>query len=378
MGAVDDYDLVVVGAGIFGVYAATHFARRKIRVLLVESEKRLWSKASLVNQARVHLGYHYPRSIATARLANDYRQRFEAEHMDFINGRFEHFYGIDKHGSLTSAEQFERFCAHLGIPCQRVAIFQPLRVERLSAVYKTNEPSFDPLLLRRRYQSEVRGLDIELALASRVEDVEVARERWVLRVVSAEGYSREVRTATVLNATYSSINSVNALFGFDAIAASYEMSEIAIVDAPMLRGKGLTVMDGPYASIMPFGCSSFHSISSVLYTHHEVNKRPLPTFDCQKQRADCSPNNLKICGFCPAQPQSNYSKMISQLGHYLEGIDQCNHHGSLFTVKTKLQSTHIDDARPTDMRVLRTSPTYAYIFSGKINSIYEVESLNVQ
>ena len=70
--------------------------------------------------------------------------------------------------------------------------------------------------------------------------------------------------------------------------------------------------------------------------------------------------------------------MISQLGHYLEGIDQCNHHGSLFTVKTKLQSTHIDDARPTDMRVLRTSPTYAYIFSGKINSIYEVESLNVQ
>lgn len=378
MDAIDDYDLVIIGAGFFGVYAAAYFGRKKVRVLLIESEERPWSKASLVNQARVHVGYHYPRSIATARLAHDYRQRFEAEHKDLINGHFQHMYGIDKYASLTSAEQFERFCGHLEIPCQRVTISRPLRSERLTALYKIDEPSFDPLLLRQRYLSEVQEIDVELALSSRVVCVEMVKERWVIHIVSAGSYSRTVRTATVLNATYSSINSVNALFGFDVIAASYEMSEIAIVDAPMLRGKGLTVIDGPYGSIMPFGYSSFHSISSVLYTHHAVDGRPHPTFDCQNRRVDCSPSNLKICAFCPEKPRSNYLKMISQLRHYIEGADQCHHHGSLFTIKTKLKSSHIDDARPTDMRILRTSPTYAYIFSGKINSIYEVEKLSVQ
>ena len=378
MPVVEEYDVVIIGAGFFGMYAATYFQRKQARVLVIEAERHPWSKASLVNQARVHLGYHYPRSIATARLAHDYRERFEAEHKNFINGRFEHYYGIDKHGSLTGVDQFDRFCSYLGIPCQQMKAFDPFRSERLAALFKTNEPSFDPLLLRQKYLAEMLDADVELAVASHVSDAEIERERWRLRVVSSDSRSREVTTATVLNATYSSINSVNAVFGFDSIAAGYEMSEIAIVNAPMLRGMALTVMDGPYASIMPFGCSSFHSLSSVLYTHHALDSHVDPTFDCQKQRADCMPQSLRICSSCPEQPPSNFPKMISQLGLYMNGASQCNHHGSLFTIKTKLKSTHVDDARPTDMRVLRTSPTYAYIFSGKINSIYEVEKLNVQ
>ena len=377
MPEVEDYDLIVVGSGFFGVYAATHFARQNARVLIIEADVRPWSRASLVNQARVHLGYHYPRSIATARQAHDYRERFEAEHREAINGRFDHYYAIDQHGSLTGIDQFVRFCGYLGIDCQQTKIFDPFRIDRLAALFRTTEPSFDPLLLRQRYLALIRQLNVELMLGSRVEETTAESGRWSIRVGSSDGEYKNVRTSTVLNATYSSINSVNAVFGFDAIAVGYEMSEIAVVNAPMLRGMGLTVMDGPYGSVMPFGCSSFHSLSSVPYTHHALDNHTHPTFDCQKQRRDCSPNNPQLCTSCPEQPRSNYPKMLRQLGHYLNGAAQCSHHGSLFTIKTKLQSTHIDDARPTDIRVLSTLPTYAFVLSGKINSIYEVESLNV-
>ena len=75
-----DYDIVVIGAGIFGSYASLHFAKKQCKVLLLDAEPRPWLKASAVNQARMHVGYHYPRSIATAQLAHDYLIRFGEEH----------------------------------------------------------------------------------------------------------------------------------------------------------------------------------------------------------------------------------------------------------------------------------------------------------
>ena len=53
-------------------------------------------KASIVNQARITLGYHYPRSIATAIISNEYRERFINDHKMFINKKYKKYYAIDK------------------------------------------------------------------------------------------------------------------------------------------------------------------------------------------------------------------------------------------------------------------------------------------
>ena len=82
------FDTVIVGGGIFGCYAALYLAGKGARVALLEKEDRLFRKASLVNQARLHGGYHYPRSIATAALSDEHKARFTAEHRDFVNFSF--------------------------------------------------------------------------------------------------------------------------------------------------------------------------------------------------------------------------------------------------------------------------------------------------
>jgi len=60
-------DCIIIGAGIFGLYAAKILAAKKKKVIVLECSKRPFARASAINQARVHNGYHYPRSYETAK-----------------------------------------------------------------------------------------------------------------------------------------------------------------------------------------------------------------------------------------------------------------------------------------------------------------------
>jgi len=42
-------------------------------------------RASQINQARVHNGYHYPRSVTTAKSSAEYYDRFTTEFSSCIN-----------------------------------------------------------------------------------------------------------------------------------------------------------------------------------------------------------------------------------------------------------------------------------------------------
>ena len=56
---------LVVGGGFYGCMIACHLRRRHAGVWLLEKGPGLLGRASYANQARVHQGYHYPRSLLT-------------------------------------------------------------------------------------------------------------------------------------------------------------------------------------------------------------------------------------------------------------------------------------------------------------------------
>jgi hypothetical protein len=60
------FDAVVIGGGFYGCNLARFLSNRWQRVVVVEKEPELLTRASYVNQARIHSGYHYPRSFLTA------------------------------------------------------------------------------------------------------------------------------------------------------------------------------------------------------------------------------------------------------------------------------------------------------------------------
>jgi len=377
MNAQKKYDFLIIGGGIFGCYAALYLAGKGRKICLLEKEKELFKKASIVNQARLHSGYHYPRSIATAVMSDDYKERFIKEHAPFINSQFEKYYAIEKFGSLTDAAQFERFCHFIGIKFELVMEHPLFNFQRLEALYLTKEYTFDPILMGEYYKQQLEeNPRIEIRRHTKILEAECDTHDWKVTHQNIE--NQEVATlkaTTVINATYSGSNGVNRLFGVSEIELMHEISEITFFNSKELKNIGLTVMDGQFGSIMPYGKSNLLSLSSVAYTHHKVSFDRRPVFDCQKKNPECRPDFLSNCNCCPAKPSSNYRKMMSQIRHYFSKNVQLHYYSSFFTIKSKLKANHIDDGRPTEVNLLHENPHFYCIFAGKINSIYEVEKV---
>ena len=308
-------------------------------------------------------------------MSDDNKKRFTEEHKDFINFSFEKYYAIDKYSSLTDAAQFERFCQYINIKCERVYDHPLFNYERLEALYLTTEYSFDPILIGEFYKEKIKAnKNIAVFNFHKINKVEKINSEWEIKLINlSEDSIKKIKTTSVINATYSGSNAVNRQFGVNDIQLMHEISEIAFITSPQLNDIGLTVMDGQFGSVMPYGKSGLLSLSSVAYTHHKVSNDNLPTFDCQKINKNCTPAFSSICNFCEAKPSSNYRKMIAQMQRYYSDKVELNYMTSYFTIKSKLKANHIDDGRPTEISRLHENPDFYCIFAGKINSIYEIE-----
>ena len=53
---VEKYDKIIIGAGIYGMYAAKKILEKKpnTKVLIIEVEKEPFNRGSYINQARLH------------------------------------------------------------------------------------------------------------------------------------------------------------------------------------------------------------------------------------------------------------------------------------------------------------------------------------
>ncbi|MEZ4988383.1 MAG: FAD-dependent oxidoreductase [Saprospiraceae bacterium] len=208
-------DFLVVGGGIFGVYSALYLADKGHEVVVVEKEGELMRKASIVNQARLHGGYHYPRSVATALMSDENKARFTHDHRDFILFDFDKYYAIDRFGSLTDAAQFERFCQYIDIPCTAVKEHPLFNYHRLEAVFKTVEYTFDPILIARYYDHRIRAHQrIQVLTRRKITEAHAFSTHWETAIRHLDtGQTEQWHTGQVINATYSASNSVNRLFG---------------------------------------------------------------------------------------------------------------------------------------------------------------------
>ena len=114
------YDKIILGAGLYGLYAAQLCASRGQHVLVLECDDAPFKRATYINQARVHQGYHYPRSLSTAMKSAGYFARFNKDYGFCINREFQKVYATSSEYSWSDGTQFKKFCEAAQIPCEEL------------------------------------------------------------------------------------------------------------------------------------------------------------------------------------------------------------------------------------------------------------------
>ena len=114
------YDKIIIVAGLYGLYAAKKSIEKGEKVLVIEKDQAPFMRATYINQARVHMGYHYPRSLTTAMKSAGYFKRFLDDYSFCIHTSFDQIYATSAEFSWTGAAEFEAFCKAAGIKCEVV------------------------------------------------------------------------------------------------------------------------------------------------------------------------------------------------------------------------------------------------------------------
>jgi len=370
------YDKIIIGAGLYGMYSALYCGRLGQKVLVLEKDKAPFSRATYINQARVHMGYHYPRSLMTAMKSAGYFKRFVEDYGFSIHQSFEQIYATSAAFSWTNAPEFRAFCKAADIRCEDVPVSKYFKNGLCDGAFLTEEYTYDAMILRDYFVDEISKFNnVEIIYDCDLLKIAEDGDRYVVEY--KDTLSENIKKADapfVLNATYASVNQIlKCADREDLFDIKYELCEIILCEvSEKLKNIGLTVMDGPFFSIMPFGKTGLHSLTAVTFTPHVTSRDELPTFACQSG-TDCTIQKLLNCNMCKNKPKSAWPYMSHLADKYMLDELSYRYKESLFSMKPILKSSEVDDSRPTAIRIHTDKPMFISVLSGKINTVYDLD-----
>ena len=179
--------------------------------------------------------------------------------------------------------------------------------------------------------------------------------------VQHAGRTSTITANRIFSCTYSRLNAVPVASQIEPVPLKHELTEITLVRVPeVLQSLGVTLMDGPFFSCMPFPARSCHSLTHVRYTPHghwfdRGAETPWPLAE---------PLNRNR--------QTAFPSMMRDAARFLPIISRVEYLDSLWEVKTVLPRSEVDDSRPILFRAHHGLRNFHLILGAKIDNIYDV------
>jgi putative uncharacterized protein (fragment) len=357
---------VIIGGGFYGLRIALYLHEELgvDNIVIIEKETVLMDRASYVNQARIHNGYHYPRSVLTGFRSAVNFPVFVDEYGPAVVSNFEKYYGIAKQLSKVNAKQFEHFCEKIGSEIERAPrdIEKMFNPSLIGEVFKVKEYAFNSRKLRELLVERInkyKGISIHTGESVSKIELPADSAGKINVVTDRDNYEADF----VLNCTYSNINTLHRASGLPLVGLKHEITEMCLVELPQqLKDFSITVMDGPFFSIMPFPSKNLYTLSHVRYTPHES------WIDDE----NTSTERIKTHEYLKNRPfKSNYRQMYNDVVRFIPALKDMKYRESIVEVKTVLVKSEDDDSRPILFRNDFGNDGYICIMGGKLDNIYD-------
>ena len=158
----------IIGAGLFGCCIGYELHRAGYNVTIIEQDYDIMQRASKCNHNRIHFGYHYPRSLDTAKQSLDGLEYFTKHYIESIVSGFPNYYMIAQKGSNVTSLEYIEFCEKLNIN-NEYNIFPPdnlVNKKLISSSVKVYEVIYDYKTLKKlvRFHTSYHFNQFELFL----------------------------------------------------------------------------------------------------------------------------------------------------------------------------------------------------------------------
>lgn len=340
-------DILIIGAGLFGCCAAIELSKAGFSVDLIDTESDIMQHASKVNHNRVHLGYHYLRSIETAEQSLEGLLSFMITYGGAIESQFDNFYAIAKYESRTTPDDFLNFCEKVGIHHDYAYPEDKfLNKDMLDACFKVPEPVFDYSTLKRMVGENLAKTEAKVLLGHNLSDLTKLEDHYTARINNInKNYD------VVINASYANFNNINTMLGIPPKKLLYDRVVIPEFkyQSPAF---GLTVMDGLFCSVMPKG----KQVNEFLLYHvkHSVVESDLaetrPSFNLES-------NDI-------------YKEVYKHSELYMPFLKEVTQNGYKEVVRV-INKNH-NDARLTELFTYEGFGNYFALLSGKITTCVQL------
>ena len=242
--------IAIIGAGWYGCHIALELRKKNINVEVFEAKNDIFEAASMYNQNRLHLGYHYPRSYHTRMQAKSGYNSFKGVYGDLTYPVRNNLYAIHKNKSLLDFDTYKQIMYASGLECNEVSP-DMYGFQNLSGVLRTEEMLIDASASKDYFKA---SLDGNLRLGEAISDIKIVKNNVYLNEVNKYDY--------VINCTWGAFK---PQFPFShyfqaCLTLLYECNDCEYA---------LTVMDGDLFSLYPYKDKLF-TLTHVDHTHLDI------------------------------------------------------------------------------------------------------------
>ncbi len=328
--------IAIIGAGLFGCVSAIKLSQEGFEVVLYDKSLPL-KKATVNNQHRIHLGFHYPRSLETIAECKRGYESFMKEYGDCVEFFDENLYLFHKDSVISPAKAIDNLQA-------MELEFQFLDVKHIQHKL-VNDSDYEYLL------NVSEGVLNFAKLVDKVtRQLAQSRVTVIKKEITADDYDDlDKSNDFIINTTYENPNLFEHLFDL-----KYEYCMLANIEKNRFFDRSITIMDGPFVSLYD-ACHNKMTLSSVEYTPFLKSD----TYEDLKQR---------VAALHPADLERAKQNLIDHCATFFS-FSQADLQVNKWylTYKTKIQHD-FEDQRPS---LVKKNGKIIATLNGKITTVFD-------